>query len=62
MLKDIGKALRDQAKDAIKEAKLKARSHLEPRFGREQLAEGFRSLGRVPGDGVFVHSSLKSLG
>ena len=62
MLKQIGKSLRDQAKDAIKEAKLKARSHLEPRFGREELAQGFRSLGLLPGDSVFVHSSLKSLG
>ena len=62
MLKKIGKSLRDQAKGAIKEAKLIARSHTDPRFGREELAQGFRGLGLVPGDAVFVHSSLKSLG
>jgi len=45
MLKKIGRSLRDQAKGAIKEAKLKARSHLEPQFGREELAQGMRSLG-----------------
>jgi len=62
MLKKIGRSLRDQAKGAIKEAKLKARSHLEPQFGREELAQGMRSLGLEAGDSVFVHSSLKSLG
>jgi len=62
MLEKTGKSLRDQAKDAIKEVRLKARSHVQPRFGREELANGLRGLGLVPGDAVFVHSSLKSLG
>jgi aminoglycoside 3-N-acetyltransferase len=62
VLKKIGQTLRDQAKDALKEVRLAARSHTEPRCGREELAAGFRALGVEPGDTVFVHSSLKSLG
>jgi len=62
MLKKIAKSLQGQAKGVMKEMRLKARAQTEPKFGRAELAEGFRNLGLVPGDTVFVHSSLKSLG
>jgi aminoglycoside 3-N-acetyltransferase len=62
MLKKIAKSLQGQAKGVMKEMRLKARAQTEPKFGRTELAEGFRNLGLVPGDTVFVHSSLKSLG
>jgi len=35
---------------------------LEPPIGREEIVTGLRQLGLSPGDGVMVHSSLKSFG
>jgi len=36
--------------------------HAQPHVGHDEIAEGLAGLGICPGDTVFIHSSLKSLG
>ena len=66
MTNTLYEAVKRHAKAVIAALRRRRRAavleHSEPHVTRAELAAGLRALGVKPGDALFVHSSLKSLG